>query len=280
MDHKYPVFIPTKGRYDQRHTIRAFEQIDVLFHPVVVPSEYDGYAAVVKDPSRIIVLPDDVRGLVPTRNWIWDYARSRDTPYFWTFDDNIRTFYRLHQNKRVRLGDGTFLRVMEDWVERYENVAIAGMHYRMFAPSNEVRPPVRMNSRVYSNMLIKTDIPYRNRGVYNDDTDLCLQVLKGGWRTALFYAFVADKLRTMTVHGGNTPIYEGDGRLRMAQSLQRQHPDVTKIAWKWGRWQHQVDYRPFKNNRPILKRGVVIPDEPNNYGMVLVRKAAPMVANA
>jgi hypothetical protein len=46
----------------------------------------------------------------------------------------------------------------------------------------------------------------------------------------------------------------------------------VKIAWKWGRWQHQVDYRPFRKNKPKLKPGVVIPDEPNNYGMVLVNR--------
>ncbi len=74
----------------------------------------------------------------------------------------------------------------------------------------------------------------------------------------------------MRMKGGNTDeLYQGDGRLKMAQSLQQQHPDVAKIAWKWGRWQHQVDYRPFKNNRPRLKPGAVIPDGPNNYGMVL-----------
>jgi len=76
----------------------------------------------------------------------------------------------------------------------------------------------------------------------------------------------------MTVKGGNTDIYQGDGRLKMAQELQQRHPDVTKITWKWGRWQHQVDYRPFKNNRPILRPGVEIPEGPNNYGMVLKRR--------
>lgn len=274
MQPSHPIFIPTKGRYELRHTIRALEDVGVSFHPVVVPDEHDKYAAVVKEPSKIIVLPSDVLGLVPTRNWIWDYAQSLGTSYFWTFDDNIRCFYRLHQNKRIRLGDGTFLRVIEEWAERYKNVAIAGMHYRMFAPSDQARPPLLLNTRVYSNMLIKTDIPYRNRGIYNDDTDLCLRVLKDGWCTALFYAFLADKLRTMTVQGGNTPIYQGDGRLKMAQELQMRHPDVVKITWKWGRWQHQVDYRPFKKNRPILRPGVVIPDEPNNYGMVLRKRGS------
>ena len=80
----------------------------------------------------------------------------------------------------------------------------------------------------------------------------------------------------MTMKGGNTEsLYKldnADGRLLMAQSLQEQHPDVVKITRKWGRWQHQVDYRPFKKNRLVKKKDIVIPSGVNNYGMVLVKK--------
>ena len=64
----------------------------------------------------------------------------------------------------------------------------------------------------------------------------------------------------------------------MAQSLQRQHPDVVKITRKWGRWQHQVNYQPFKGNRLKLKPGVVIPEGVNNYGMVLVHREQEQTA--
>lgn len=82
--------------------------------------------------------------------------------------------------------------------------------------------------------------------------------------------FLAKKIPTMRMRGGNTDeLYKGDGRLRMAQSLQEQHPDVTKITWKWGRWQHQVDYRPFVNNKLIPKTGLMIPSGPSPYEMEL-----------
>ncbi len=58
----------------------------------------------------------------------------------------------------------------------------------------------------------------------------------------------------------------------MAEELRQKHPDVVKVVRKWGRWQHQVDYRPFKKNKLKLKPGVVIPTEPNEYGMVLVKR--------
>ena len=149
----------------------------------------------------------------------------------------------------------------------------------MFVKCKYKDDPFRLNTRVYSNMLIETDArdlwekPYRNEGYYNDDTDLCLRMLKDGYCTVLFMAFMAEKSVTMTVKGGMTPHYQGDGRLKMAQELQAKHPDVTKIVRKWGRWQHQVDYRPFKNNQLVRKPGIEIPTEPNEYGMRLVRLA-------
>ena len=74
----------------------------------------------------------------------------------------------------------------------------------------------------------------------------------------------------MGLKGGNTDeLYKDDGRLKMAQSLVEQHPDVTTIVWKYKRWQHHVDYSGFKKNKLIKKQGAVIPEGVNNYGMVL-----------
>ena len=78
------------------------------------------------------------------------------------------------------------------------------------------------------------------------------------------------------MRGGNTDeLYRQDGkfdgRLEMARSLQRQHPDVAKVVWKFNRWQHQVDYRPFKTNKLIRRLDVVVPEGVDNYGMRLVQ---------
>ena len=83
------------------------------------------------------------------------------------------------------------------------------------------------------------------------------------------------KQTTMTMKGGNTEalynIKEGekDGRLLMAESLQQQHPDVTTITRKWGRWQHHVNYKPFRNNKLVLRTDLDLSSGTNNYGMEL-----------
>lgn len=271
MNPEFPVFIPTKGRYKTPFTIKALQAIGVPFKAVVEQQEHDNYASVVGE-QNLIVLPHQNQGLTVTRNWIWDYAQHElKTPYFWTMDDNIREFYRLNRNIKYRVDSGTFLRVMEDFAQRYTNLFISGMAYEMFVPRKKKAPPVVMNTRIYSNMLIKTDIPFRNVTFYNDDTDLCLRVLKAGYCTAQFNVFLANKIATMRIKGGMTDYYEKTNkRLEFAQELQRAHPDVVKVVWKFNRWHHEVDYRPFKKNRLIRKPGVEISEGINNYGMKLV----------
>jgi hypothetical protein len=174
---------------------------------------------------------------------------------------------------KVKCKTGTPFYVVEEFVLRYENIAQAGMNYAIFCPDKEARPPLRFNTRIYSCILIKNDIPYRWRGKYNEDTDLSLRMLKDGWCTVLFNAFLLGKRATMTQRGGNTDtVYNtGDNRLEFAQSLAEQHPDVVRVAKKFNRWQHQVDYRSFKGNVLIKKKDLDVPRRTNNYGMVLTK---------
>jgi hypothetical protein len=271
MNPRYPVYVISKGRWDSRYTVKALEKMNVPYKLVIEPQEHDLYACYVKE-DRILDLPFSNlgHGSIPARNWVWEHALESGAKRHWIIDDNINGFYRLNENLKTPVVTGTIFRAMEDFAERYENVALAGPHYFMFASRKCKLPPFYKNHRIYSCILIKNDLLYRWRGRYNEDTDLSLRVLKDGWCTILFVAFLAFKERTMSMKGGNTAeLYKGDGRLKMAETLCELHPDVAKITRKWGRWQHQVDYRPFKKNRLILREGVTIPQGVNNYGMVL-----------
>jgi hypothetical protein len=52
--------------------------------------------------------------------------------------------------------------------------------------------------------------------------------------------------------------------------LARLHPDVTRVVWKFQRWHHHVDYRPFERNKLIRDPNVEIPAQTDEYGMRLV----------
>jgi hypothetical protein len=80
-----------------------------------------------------------------------------------------------------------------------------------------------------------------------------------------------NKLRTQVLKGGNTEVfYSKEGTLPKSQMQVDLHPDVSKLVWKFNRWHHYVDYRPFKKNKLILKKELIIPEGVNNYGMKLI----------
>lgn len=269
---KYPLYIISKGRWESRLTSKALERMNVPYHIVIEPQEYDAYAAVIS-PSKIYVLPFSNlgQGSIPARNWVWEHAKQSGAKRHWILDDNIRAFYRLHQNIKWYADSDSIFTAAETFADRYFNVAQLGFQYELLAPRKYKCPPVIFNTRVYSCMLIDNALPHRWRGRYNEDTDLSLRLLKDGYCTALLYAFLADKIATMKMKGGNTDeLYKDDGRLKMAQSLVEQHPDVVTVVWKWGRWQHKVDYSSFKYNKLIRNPDVTIPDTPDEFGMTFL----------
>jgi hypothetical protein len=275
-DPRYPIYIISKGRWESRLTSKALESMRVPYRIVVEPQEFERYARVI-DRRKILALPfsDLGQGSIPARNWVWEHSIAEGHKRHWILDDNIMYFLRFDRNRRHVMRSGATFRAAEDFVDRYTNVAIAGMQYEKFAPIKvKHTKPFVINTRVYSCLLLDNAIAHRWRGRYNEDTDLSLRVLKDGLCTILFYAFLAEKRATMSMKGGNTDeLYRQDGtfdgRLEMARSLQRQHPDVVKVVRKWGRWQHQVDYRPFRGNKLIRRPGVAIPEGVDNYGMRL-----------
>jgi hypothetical protein len=241
------------------------------------------------DYVTLLVAPFSNHGDGPgrARNWAWDHSISIGAEAHWVLDDNISDFYRLHRNERIRVESGVFFKVMEDFFDRYENLYIAGPQYRFFIAPNQKYPPYVANTRIYSTLLIRNDCKHRWRGRYNEDTDICLRVLKDGDCTVQFNAFLQGKVATQTIKGGNTAEfyhkefveneeelegkrYNEKGTINKSQMLADMHPDVARVVWRYGRWHHYVDYSPFKKNKLVLKDGVVLPEGVNNYGMKLI----------
>jgi hypothetical protein len=293
---KYPVYIVSKGRHESMITSKSLARMKVPHYIVIEPQDKDNYEKAldnfnIRKYVTLVVAPFSNHGDGPgrARNYAWDHSIALGAERHWVLDDNIADFYRLHKNERVRVESGAIFKAAEDFVDRYENVPISGFQYRFFIAPNSKYPAYVKNTRIYSTLLIENTCKHRWRGRYNEDTDICLRVLKDGDCTIQFNAFMQGKCATQTVKGGNTEEFywkEGDldkekwrdgrlnatGTINKSQMLVDMHPDVSRVVWKYGRWHHYVDYGPFKKNQLRLKEDVNLKDFPkvDNYGMKYV----------
>ena len=298
MNPQFPLYIVSKGRWDDesRRTSQALESMRVPHNIVVEEKEYDLYKSAVGPLVRILVLPDNYKpdyelcddlgltkstGPGPARNFAWDHSISEGYAWHWVMDDNINNFLRLTNNLKIKAGDGTIFKAMEDFCLRYENVTMAGPNYRSFASQNSAMPPFITNTRIYSCNLIKNDArwvtgpragqPFRWRGRYNEDTIISLDMLTQGFCTVQFNAFLQDKLRTQLLGGGNTAeFYKGEGTAPKSRMLKEVYPEYTELVWKFQREHHHVDYLPFKSTKLKFKPDAVILDG-DPYRMALKR---------
>lgn len=289
---KYPVYIVSKNRSDSMFTSRSLSRMKVPHNIVIEPQDEEPYDCAldtfkIRDYVTLLIAPFSNHGDGPgrARNWAWDHSISIGAEKHWVLDDNISDFYRLYENQRIRVESGVIFKASEDFIDRYENVPISGFQYRFFIAPNSKYPPYVKNTRIYSCLLIDNKCKHRWRGKYNEDTDICLRVLKDGDCTIQFNAFLQGKAATQTVKGGNTEEFyhkEGlekniwidnvnaEGTRNKSQMLVDLHPDVATMVWRYKRWHHYVDYSSFKKNQLRLKPNIKIEKKVDNYGMILV----------
>lgn len=297
---QFPLYVVSKGRHEYMVTSRALTEMGCPHSVVVEPPQVADYErAIAEMKLSATVVPLDMAykeryalcdalglskstGPGPARNFAWEHSRAAGHAWHWVMDDNIKAFYRLNRNLKVPARSPVFWRVMEEFVLRYENVSMAGPNYFRFASRKSRMPPFVANTRIYSCNLIRNDVPFRWRCRYNEDTILSLDMLKAGWCTVQFNAFLQEKMDTQVLKGGcTTDFYHAEGTVQAGRKYTERgtlaksrmqvavHPDVSKLAWKWKRWHHSVDYRPFRANRLQLKAGVVPALGVDEFGMKL-----------
>ena len=287
MNPRCPIYIPSKGRYKNPVTAKHLDLMQVPYQIIVEDNEFEDYAKTI-EPSKLLILPqkylddydtfwkdqDHRKGPGAARNYAWDHAVEKGFDKHWVMDDNIAGFCRFNFNERIPCKSGSIFRASEDFVDRYENIAMSGFEYRFFAGgSRRKKPPYRLNTRIYSCNLIKNNVPYRWRGRYNEDTDLSLRMLKDGWVTVLFQAFLQNKLRTSVMRGGNSSeFYDEEGTKNKSKMLVDMHPEITKLVFRYNRWHHEVNYSSFGKNLLIKKPGLKVLNRTNEYGMILKTK--------
>lgn len=254
--HEYPIYIVSKGRYENPITAMYFINAGVDFLIAVEPHEYEKYCVSI-DKEKVLKLPFSNLGLgsYPARNFCWEHAKDNGYKYHWVFDDNIRGLARWINGKKKYINDiNKGLLFVEKYTKK-NNIDINGFEYRYFV-AKPPKEPFKRNCHVYSALLIKNSLPYRWRLKYNEDIDLCLQVLHNGGTTASCIYYMSNKTSTVAkLKGGNQDeLYMGNDpkkNLLKAKMIEAVWPQYAKTVIRFGRHHHYINWRQFKQNKNI-----------------------------
>lgn len=249
--YEFPIYIISKGRSYNPLTAKNFEQAGIDYLIAVEPHEKEDYIKVLGE-NRVLVLPFSNLGLgsYPARNYCWEHAKSRGAKYHWLFDDNIIEWKKWVNGKRIKWTDiNSALIYIEQFTKKY-NIDLSGFEEPNMS-KRIPKKPFKINCHVYSAMLIRCDLPYRWRLKYNEDVDLCLQILHNGGTTASCVYYLADKISTSEkMKGGNQDeLYKGNDpkkTLLKAKMLEAQWPQYAKTVIRFNRYHHFVDWNVFK----------------------------------
>lgn len=248
---KYPVYIISKGRAYNPLTANLLENSGIDYYIAVEPQEENEYIKAL-GKKRVLVLPFSNLGLgsYPARNYCWEHAKTKGYKYHWLFDDNIQCWKKWINGKRKTIND---LKPAFLYVEQYSdntNKDILGFEEPNFV-TKPPKKPFKHNCHVYSAMLIKCNLRYRWRLKYNEDIDLCLQVLHNGGSTASCIYYMADKVSTsVKMKGGNQDeLYKGNDpkkKLLKAKMIESVWPQYAKTVIRFNRYHHLIDWKVFQ----------------------------------
>ena len=143
---------------------------------------------------------------------------------------------------------------------QYKPVIVQASTRKILAGNHVVKAALRLGWTTVQCAIVDVD---------DEDTDLSLVMLKNGWATVQFNAFLQFKMNTQKLAGGNTDaFYASEGTLPKSLMLARTHPDVARVVWRFHRWHHHVDYSPFKS-MGLIRR----PD----YDEIVAAESYPLV---
>lgn len=283
---RYPIYVISKSRYTKRYTTDALEDMNCPYKIVIERQEYAEYVKYIAD-EKILVLSEKIdanAGSIPARNFVWKHAVENGFKKHWILDDNLNGFYRWHYNVKKKVKSGVVFRVIEDYCDRYSNIGMSGMNYVSIVPAISInRTMLTLNTRIYSCILINNELldnvlTERWRGRYNEDTDLSLRCMYANTSTVLFDNFLANKLTSGIMKGGNTDImYKGgshDGYQAKYDELKNNWPNIVKliIKHKDKRPHHHINYRKHFQHLKLKPNFMeTIEKKPhNNYNMEFI----------
>jgi hypothetical protein len=210
METKYRIYIPSRGRYDTCYTADCLREYDIRFFLVVEPQEAEKYIEKYGTDS-VLILPENDQGIAYVRNWMKNHSEAEGQQYHWQIDDNVRAFKLREDNKNKKADPYNLLTYVEDYVDKFENIALASLTHVAYAFAQKT--DIKFNRQAYMCFLCNNSVDAEFRKGVQVDTDYSMQVLTKNWCTVIFTRLLIDKVGTGKMKGGLAEIeYANGGR--------------------------------------------------------------------
>jgi hypothetical protein len=235
-------------------TADMLDEENTPYYLVTEPQETGQYKANYNN-GHILTLPfSDIGSVTPARNWIKEHATKAGHKRHWQLDDDVQQLLIIKKGKRVKASCNYVLSNCEAFVDRYSNVAAAGLKNSQPFGYN-INAPYKKNQMVYQVMLILNDLPFLWRGNYGcEDVDFSLQLLINNWCTIVFQMFQLEAATSGNTTGGHTDMYNDDGRVNRVRELQRfWSPHIVKMRRANNRPGFNVDKVWRKFDQSLIK---------------------------
>jgi len=216
---RYPIFIPSKGRFENNLTAKMFLNADIPFRLIVEKKDEYEYRKRYGDESVISLPSSDYGGVWVARNYCKQIATQLGSRYHWQIDDDIKSLMKVENRIVLTRDAGQILSEIENFVDKYSNLAITGLASSVFG--RLATTEFTINKFAYTCALFNTGLPYYWRCDIEDDLDYNLQCLTNGWCTVQFQRYLFEWSTTGVRPGGYTEIYaEGKRLLRQRATLE------------------------------------------------------------
>lgn len=176
-----PLLIPSKNRADSK-LFNLLAKDNINFKIVIEPQDENNYRNKGWD-KNLLLLPENNRGLVYSRNFILNYARKNNIEWLWMCDDDVKGFYQTINNKNQSISPLTAFNLAEEKFISRKNIAQCSMEYQQYAWSQ--KKDIITNSYcdvvVCININNTIGINYRQQVILKEDRDFTLQCLSLGY---------------------------------------------------------------------------------------------------
>ena len=275
---EYPVYIISHKRSQYLYTMKCLEKMKITYIICIREDESKEYIQELEknNCSKYSLLLMSKKweeeqnylgnyGSIPQRNLCWSHSQNiLKKSKHWLLDDNIKNFIVRVNQRDYKDEQGINFNEIELFLKNITSpVGLIGMNYTNDYPSIDFRKRYNLNTKVYSCMLINTELLESKkikgwRGKYNEDVRLTIECLINGLNTIGFNQYLINKCRTGSLKGGNKEIYKNhssQGYQDKFDEIFVEYPNyISNIKkYKDERSHHKIHYNKIIKDTPNLQ---------------------------